>query len=128
MLVNKAFLCSYYHDCCFFNSNNQQQIHHIHCFRCISCHQSKTKKSCWLYNFLFYDFYFKSYSLNVSNISYSKRHLCTHYDVLWLQQFCFFLWPFMRTIIIYKIRMYLWLFHLPFYQPLICLNYHQILI
>ena len=44
------------------NSNNQELTHLIHCFRCILYHQSKTKKSCLFHKFVFYDFYFESYS------------------------------------------------------------------
>ena len=89
MLDKKAFLNSY-EDNCFFiiNSNNQELIHHIHCFGCIFYHQSKKKKSCCFHKFLFYDLYFESYSSNASNISYSTKHLYIHYDLLLLQYFC----------------------------------------
>ena len=71
VLDKKAFLDSYQDNCCLIiNSNNQKLIYHIHCFRWISYHQSKTRKSCWFHKFLFYDFYFEPYSLNVSNIFY----------------------------------------------------------
>ena len=36
------------------NSNNQELIHHIHCFGCMFYHQSKTKNSCWFQKFLLY--------------------------------------------------------------------------
>ena len=69
------------------NTNNQELIHHIHCFRCIFYHQSKTKKSCLFHRFLFYDLYFESYSSNVSNISYSTKHHYIRYDLLSQQHF-----------------------------------------
>ena len=69
LLDKKAYLNSY-EDNCFFmiNSNNQEPIHHIHCFWCIFYHQSKTNKFCWFNKFLFYDLYVESYSSNVCNI------------------------------------------------------------
>ena len=70
------------------NSGNQELIHHIHYFGCIFYHQSKTKKSSLFRRFLFYNLYFESYSLNVSNISYSTKYLYIRY-VLLLQQ-CFY--------------------------------------
>ena len=70
------------------NSNNQELIHHIHCFGCIFYHQSKTKKSCCFHKFLFYDLYFESYSLDASNISDSTKHLYICYGLLLQQHFC----------------------------------------
>ena len=68
------------------NSGNQELIHHIHYFGCTFYNQSKTKKSCLFHRFLFHDLYFESYSLNVSNISYSTKYLYIRY-VLLLQQY-----------------------------------------
>ena len=46
-LREKAFSNSYKDSCLFIiNSNNQELIHHIHCFGCIFYHQSNTEKSC----------------------------------------------------------------------------------
>ena len=51
----KAYLAGFF----IINSNNQELIHHIHCFGCIFCHQSKTKKFWRFRKFLFYDVYFE---------------------------------------------------------------------
>ena len=58
---------------------------HIHCLGYIFYHYTMLQKFCWFRRFLFYDFYFGFYSLNASNIYYSTKHLCIHYDLL-LQQ------------------------------------------
>ena len=50
------------------NYNNQEKIYHIHYFECIFYHQRKTTNFCWFYKFAFYNFYFESYSSNVSSI------------------------------------------------------------
>ena len=95
LLDKKDFLNSYKDNCLFIiTSNNQELIHHIHCFGCIFYHQSKTKKSCWYYKFLSYNLSFESYSLNVSIISYSRKHLYVRYDLFLLQHFCLCPLPF----------------------------------
>ena len=67
----KAFMNSYYDNFVFIiKSNNQELIHHAHYFVCIFYNQIKTKKFCWFHKFVFFDRYFESYSLNVSNIFY----------------------------------------------------------
>ena len=132
---------SYYDNCLFIiNSNNQDLIHHIHCFGSIFYHQSKTKKNCWFHKSLFYDLYFESCSSNVSNISYSTKHLYTHYDLLLQQHFCFCLRPFnahyyhlpktnASLALIWQIlQLQHQLFYLSFYQPLNCFNYHNFII
>ena len=112
----------------------------VHCFGYIFYHQSKTKKSCWFHKFLSYDLYFESYSLNVSSISYSTKYIYVHYDLLLLKHFCLCPLPFYAQFnhvlntntsldsIWQLLQSQHRLFYLPFYQPLICLNYHNILI
>ena len=73
------------------NFGNQRLIHHIRCFGCKFYHQSMIKKFCWLHRFLLYDLYLGFYSSNFSNISYSRKHLCIHYDLL--LQTCFYSHP-----------------------------------
>ena len=69
------------------NSSNQELIHYIYCFGCTFCNQCKTMKFCWFHMLLFYDLYIEFYSSNVSNISYSTKHLYIHYDLLSQQHF-----------------------------------------
>ena len=69
------------------NSSNQELIHYIYCFGCTFCHQCKTMKFCWFPMLLFYDLYIEFYWSNVSNISYSTKHLYIHYDLLLQQHF-----------------------------------------
>ena len=77
---------------CFFiiNYNKQELIYHIHCFEYIFYHQSMTKESSWFHKFLFYDLYFESHALNVSNISYSTKHLYIYYDLFLFTPFVFY--------------------------------------
>ena len=37
--------------------NKQELIHHIHYFRYIFCHQSKTMEFCWFHKFWYFEFY-----------------------------------------------------------------------
>ena len=116
------------------NSNNQELIYHIHYFD-----QSKTKKYCLFHRFLCYDLYFESYSSNDSNIFYSTKLLRIRCYLLSQQHF------YSHLLVFYAHYYYLLntnkslaliqqilksqhrLFHLSFCQPLICLNYHNIL-
>ena len=67
------------------SSNIQELIRHFYCFEYIFFYQNKAIKFCWFRMFLFHDLYFKSYSLNVSDIYYSTIHLYIHYELLWQQ-------------------------------------------
>ena len=98
-MLDKKDLLNSYEDLGFFicifivffiiNYNKQELIYHIHCFEYIFYHQSMTKESCWFHKFLFYDLYFESYALNVSNISYSTKHLYIYYDLFLFTPFVF---------------------------------------
>ena len=69
------------------NSNDQELIHHIHCFWYTFCHHNKTIKFGWFQMFLFYDLYSAFYSLNVSIIFYSTIHTYFCYDLLLQEHF-----------------------------------------
>ena len=84
-----VFYLYFYYVFFIINYNKQELIYHIHCFEYIFYHQSMTKESCWFHKFLFYDLYFESYALNVSNISYSTKHLYIYYDLFLFTPFVF---------------------------------------
>ena len=69
------------------NINNQELIHHIHCFEYVFSHQSKTIQFFWFHKFLFYDLNFEFNSSNASNIFHSTKHLYIQYDLLSQQHF-----------------------------------------
>ena len=123
--------------------NFVSQVPALRTFCCTFCHQNKTIKFCWFFKFLFYDLYFEFCSLSVLYIYYSLIHLYIRYS-LWLivattllfMPFC----SFMFTIVAYQKGIHPWLksdkffnpstprFHLSFFQWLICLKDHSILI
>ena len=129
-LTKKYFLISYYDNCFLISSAIQELIHHIYCFG---------KNLCWSHKFEFYDLYLEFYSLNVLNICYSTIHLYICYDLLLQQHFDSHLFLFYlnycllpkANISLATIRQILQLqhllFHLSFFQWLICLNHHSIL-
>ena len=57
------------------NSNDEEVIHHIHCFRYIFFLQIKTM-------LVLFDFYSESYLSNVLNSFYSTKHLYIHFGLL----------------------------------------------
>ena len=109
-------------------------VHPLFCITSISSRQS-SKKSCWFH----LDLSFESYSLNVSNFSYSTKYLYIHYDLLLQQHFSLHPMPFyahfydLQNTNIYLalipqiLQSQYQLFNLSFYQPLVCLNYYNIL-
>ena len=64
-------------------SDNQELIHHIRVFLgYVFYHQNMMRRLFWFHWLLLHNFYFGFYLSNVSNIYYSAKHLCVHYDLL----------------------------------------------
>ena len=86
--------------------NRQELIHHIHYFRYIFCHQSKTMEFCWFHKFWYFEFYssnelFNKLIIQQNIFIFIMAYYCNN---IFIPALCFF----MFNIVIYEKRIHLW--------------------